>query len=255
VAGEPLMGVRLFLTATITAATVTGASGQTGTADGVAALARGDYQRAVEILKPIAEDWRTHDAAAQFFMAGLYEAGRGVPVDPLRACALYMRAVLKYDNPFGREASRLLPAFISRGQEVNDECQFLANIGFEHGLEPVTFDLGAGHFVEWKLTGATVTYGDTTKRVPIPIPLVPGSRFLPLQHAELATGPTRSVTRHFIEAFVWHPLGRSGPWHLLWHVFEVVRDEMIRPPRRSRSMFASMPCCASMTMGMPSGRC
>ena len=82
---------RLFLAVaivTIVAATV---SAQNGTADGVAALARGDYQRAVEILKPIAEDWRSEDAAAQFFMAGLYESGRGVPADPLRACALGIR--------------------------------------------------------------------------------------------------------------------------------------------------------------------
>ncbi len=54
-------------------------AGQTTTADGVAALARGDYQLAVEILKPIAEDRRSNDPAAQFFMAGLYDSGRGVP--------------------------------------------------------------------------------------------------------------------------------------------------------------------------------
>jgi hypothetical protein len=32
------------------------ARAQTGTADGVSALARGDFQRAAEILQPIAED-------------------------------------------------------------------------------------------------------------------------------------------------------------------------------------------------------
>lgn len=221
------MWVRLFLTATITAATVTGVSGQTGTADGVAALARGDYQHAVEILKPIAEDWRSDDTAAQFFMAGLYEAGHGVPVDPVRACALYMRAMSASDKPFGRVAARLLPALIMRGDDFNEECQLLANIGFEHGFEPVTFDLGPGHFVEWKLTAATLTHRDSTKRVAMPIPLVPGARFLPLQHTELAAGPTRSLIRHFIEVFVWQPLGLSGSWHLQWQVFEVVRDEMI----------------------------
>ena len=52
---QPLMRPPLFLTAAIVAFTIGSVSGQTGTADGVAALARGDYQRAAEILKPIAE--------------------------------------------------------------------------------------------------------------------------------------------------------------------------------------------------------
>jgi TPR repeat protein len=95
----------LFSTALVAAAT-RGVSGQTATGDGVAALARGDYQHAAEILKPIAEDWRSNDPAAQFFMAGLYETGRGVDPDPLRACALFARASDKYDNPFGHPRRR-----------------------------------------------------------------------------------------------------------------------------------------------------
>ena len=75
------MSGRLCLMAMLIGAAVRGVSAQTATADGVAALARGDYQRAVEILKPIAEDWNTEDTAAQFFMAGLYESGDGMPVD------------------------------------------------------------------------------------------------------------------------------------------------------------------------------
>ena len=90
--GEPLMSRRILLSIGFIAAVAAGVSGQSGTAEGVAALARGDYQRAVEILKPIAEDWRSDDTAAQFFLAGLYETGRGVPADPWRACALYARA-------------------------------------------------------------------------------------------------------------------------------------------------------------------
>ena len=117
-------------------------SAQTATADGVVALARGDYQRAVEILKPIAEDWQTDDTAAQFFMAGLYEAGRGVPLDPLRACALYMRASSNDDSPFGRKAFALIRAKIASDGEFNEECQLLATVGFDHGFEPVTFHSG-----------------------------------------------------------------------------------------------------------------
>jgi hypothetical protein len=220
------MWSRLFLTAAIITTTVRGVSGQTGTADGVAALARGEYQRAAEILKPIAEDLRTNDTAAQFFMAGLYQTGRGVPADPLRACALYMRAASEPEHPFSGEAFALFAAF-SRGREFNQECQLLANIGFDHGFEPVTFHLGPGHSIEWTLTAATVTYDGRTRRDEMPFEF-PGARFLPLRHTELATGATRSLVRHFIDMFVWSPSARSGPWTLQWHLFEVVRDQIIR---------------------------
>ena len=218
----------LILAGVIIAGIVCDASGQAGTADGVAALARGDHQRAVEILKPIAEDWRSTDAAAQFFMAGLYETGRGVPADPLRACALYMRASSAYDHPFGRQASALFAASIGRrGPEFNEECQFLANVGLDNGFEPATFDLGPGHFVQWTLAAATVTYDGRTKREPML--LNPGAKFLPLLYTELATGPTRSLSRHFVELFVWQPSTRTGPsWELQWHVFEVVADQIVR---------------------------
>jgi hypothetical protein len=222
------MWPRVILAAAMIIATVRGASGQMGTADGVAALARGDYRRAVEILRPIAEDWRSDDTAAQFFMAGLYETGRGVSADPLRACALYQRASSKHDHPFGQEAFHLFAALTSRGgTEFDHECQLLANLGFDHGFEPVTFNLGPAHSVEWTLTAATVTYQGRTKRQEMGIE-VPGARFLPLQHTELATGPTRALTRHFIDVFVWEPSARSVRWTLRWHLFEVVRDQLIR---------------------------
>jgi hypothetical protein len=209
------------------AATVSVASAQTGTAEGVAALARGDYSRAAAILKPIAEDWRNEDPAAQLFVAGLYETGQGLALDPLRACALYARASVHVGNPFGHAAGRLLRASMSRGEEFNEECQLLANIGFEHGFEPATFDLGPGHFVQWTLMAASVTYGDKTTRLPMPL-ATRGARFLPLRHTELATGRTRALTRHFIEVFIWRPVTRSGQWTLEWHVFEVVRDVIRR---------------------------
>jgi hypothetical protein len=230
VAGEAVMRAPLFVTAAIVAGIVAAASAQSGTADGVAALARGDYQRAVEILKPLAEDWQSQDAASQFFMASMYESGHGVPADPLRACALYARAASKNQDPFSHQANTLFVASMARGQEFNEECQLLATVGFDTGFEPVTFDLGPGHFVEWTLRGATVTYEGRTKRQSMLL-AEPGARFLPLQHTELATGPTRSVTRHFVEVSLWSPVRKSGhwtgQWDLQWHVFEIVRDEIV----------------------------
>lgn len=219
---------RVVIALAIVAAVVAAATAQNRTADGVVAIARGDYQRAVQILGPIAEDWRSDDSAAQFFMAGLYEHGRGVPADQLRACALYARAASKLDTPFGRQANPIFTSLVGRnGQEFNDECQLLANVGFDTGFEPATFDLEPGHYVQWTLSGATVTYEGRTKREPMPLAMR-GVRFLPLQHTELMTGPTRSASRHFIEIFLWYPKGGAGPWNLQWHLFEIVRDEIVR---------------------------
>jgi hypothetical protein len=219
---------RLILAAAVIAGAVDSASGQTQTADGVAAIARGDYQRAAEILKPLAEDLRSSDTAAQFFMAGLYETGRGVAPDPLRACALYSRAVSKHEHPFGQAAVPLFFTSSRRGgQEFDEECQLLANIGFEHGFEPATFHLGPGHSIELTLTRTIVTYGGRTREHRTGFAM-PGMRFLPAQHTELLTGPTRSVTRHFIEQFIWLPSkGWGGPWQLHWGLSEVVRDEIV----------------------------
>lgn len=198
------------------------------TADAVAALAGGNHERAVEILQPIADDWRTRDPAAQFVMAGLYESGRVISADPMRACALYSRASVDYDNPFGREAMAMLRRWIvETPAEFAEECQLVADIGFDNGFEPATFNLGPSHSVEWTLTAATVTFEGRVNRVPMRF-AAPGARFLPLRYSELATGPARALTRHFIEVILWQPSAAAAEWTLQWHLFEIVRDEIIR---------------------------
>lgn len=75
------------------------AGAQTTTADGVQAILRGDYQAAVRILRPLAdEDGPQPDPLAQFFMAILYDAGQCVPRNPVRACGLFLSAA-KPANP------------------------------------------------------------------------------------------------------------------------------------------------------------
>jgi len=221
------MVARVFVITVILTAAARNLSAQPVTADGVAALLRGDYQRAVEILQPLAEDWRSRDTVAQFFMAGLYQSGNGVPADPLRACALYARATGNYENPFGQEASKLFGASISSGLEFDRECQTLANVGFDNGFEPITFDLGPGHFVAWKLSAAAVTYNGHTKRSDMPLYEAAGARFFPLHYTRLETGPTRDQPRHFVEAFVWQPSAQATSWSLRWCLFEVVRDDIV----------------------------
>ena len=99
---------RVFLVASALMIAVSPPRGQTSTADGVDAFVRGDYQRAADILKPIAELSPQPDHVAEFFMAALYETGHGVPVDAVRACALYTRASVDHSSPFGVQASAVL---------------------------------------------------------------------------------------------------------------------------------------------------
>ena len=132
------------------------AHAQSGTAEGVHAFVRGDYRRAAEILKPIAEQSPQPDAVAAFFMAAMYDTGLGIAADPIRACALYLRAdspTLGRDrSPFGAQAMAIMTirrATISR--EAFEQCTWMASNGFDHGFEPVTFVLGPGHWIAWDL--------------------------------------------------------------------------------------------------------
>lgn len=219
----------VLLAFSLLASTAT-ASAQTGTADGVAALARGNIPQAIEILRPIAEGWRQPDPAAQFFMAMLYETGRGVPLDLLRACALYQRAAMAGDNPFSAEAEKLLRALvvphIPHDNEWVADCQVLANVGFDHRFEPVTFTIAAGHAIAWDLRGATITYQGKPTRSPVLL-ASRGSVFFPIRQTDLPASAPGSGARHFNEIFVWRPSGDGRSWSLEWHLFEVVRDQLI----------------------------
>ena len=204
------------------------APGETAVVEGVVALTRGDYQRAAALLEPVAKDRRAENLAAQFFMAGLYEMGRGVPMDDLRACALYARALGGFEKPFGQQAEALFRRFLARGREFDQECQTLANVGFDSAFEGATFDLGPGHSVEWTLAAATVTHDGRTKRHDMPYFMLPDARFRSLEQTELSTGQTRSVPRHFTEVFAWQREPNSEAWKLRWHIFEVVADDIVR---------------------------
>ena len=50
------------------------AGAQAATADGIQAIVRADYQSAVRILRPLAEEAPDPDPLAQFFMAMLYQS-------------------------------------------------------------------------------------------------------------------------------------------------------------------------------------
>ena len=205
-----------------------------GTAAGVAAMARGDYQQAADILKPIAEGWRTPDPMAQFFMATLYETGQGVPQDLLRACALYQRAIGPFDQPFGAQAGKRFKSLMrAHDAEWIQDCQLLADVGFDHRFEPVTLTLTPRQSIAWDLKGATVTYEGKSRRFPMRL-ASRGSMFLPIRQTELTGGPPGSSARHFNEIFVWRPAADWRSWSLEWLLFEIVRDELIPVPAGSQ---------------------
>ena len=198
---------------------------QPATAEGVDAFVRGDYQRAAEILKPIAEGSPQPNFVAAYLMAALYDIGGGVTADAMRACALYQRASYPR-GPFGSQAMALIESRRQTlGREAFEECNWRAGVGFDHGFEPVTFALGPGHWIAWDVRGATIAYDGKEKRVQLAL----ASRLatiLPLRHTELAAGPTRSTPRHFIEILTWLPR-QPQTWTLMWMLKEVVRDELI----------------------------
>ena len=220
--------------------------GQSGVADGLAALARGEHQRAVEILRPLAENDRGADPVAQFFMASMYEEGRGVPRDPLRACVLYHRAANFHEHPFGEEASHLMRALWQRqGNEFFADCQLISNLGFDHRFEPAIFELGPDHSIAWNLRGATVSYQGKTTNYPMTL-ASRGAAFLPLRYTSLPGDGASPRMRHFVEVFVWE--GRDTTWGLAWHLYEVSGSELtsiahesplatspMRPPAAARN--------------------
>ncbi len=140
-----MMRWRPFLVACVLAVAASFPRAQTTAADGVDAFARGDYQRAADILEPIAEQSSAHDHTAEFFMAATYENGLGVPRDAVRACALYIRASGNHAmGPFEKQADEIV--FMLReslGKDQFDDCRLFSSIGFGHRFQPETFSAPA----------------------------------------------------------------------------------------------------------------
>ena len=200
------------------------------TGDGVEAFLRRDYVSAASILKPLAETPWQPDHRAEFFMAVLYENGLGVAADPLRACALFMRASGDQGSPLGAAASALVRARQrTLGREAVTACSWRASAGFDDRFEPATFMLDQAHWISFDLMGTTIAYGGVEKRLERPFMGLMASnlRFVAIRHAELAAGATFSTRRHFIDIFKWVPLAEARTWSLRWELLEVVRDELV----------------------------
>jgi hypothetical protein len=227
VEGEAVNRARVFLIAVATALIAVSPYAQTRTADGVDAFLRGDYGGAAAILKPLAETPWAPDHTAAFFMAVLYDRGLGVSPDPLRACAMLIRATAVHDSPLGMAAMGLIrERQRTLGREAFDTCNWRASNGFDDRFEPITFALDQEHWIAWDRKGATISYRGADTRVELPL-VQRHVKLLTIRHTELAGGSDRSNRRHFVEFVRWTPLAQARTWTLTWTLFEVVRDQLI----------------------------
>lgn len=223
------MNRRLLLVVAVAAVVLSARSrAQTQTtADGIDAFLRGDYARAAAILKPLAETPWQPDHRAAFFMAVLYENGLGVPLDPLRACALFIRASIPHDTPLVTAATEFVRGrHRTLDRDTFETCNWRASVGFDDRFEPVTFMLDQEHWIAFDVKGTTIAYRGVEKRIDVPLVLGP-VRFVSIRHAELAAGATFSMRRHFVDIFKWVPLAQAHTWSLRWDLLEVVRDQLV----------------------------
>jgi hypothetical protein len=204
------------------------AGAQTTTADGVAALMRGDYQTAARILRPLADEAATQpDPLAQYFMAMLYDSGLGVTANQFRACALYQSAA-KPDNPLMAQ-SRAAAEFIqtSLGLVGVHAC---SSAPADRWSDPpaTSITLGPGYSITIDDTGATVSYQGAEYHTALRLG-GPGFIHLPIRYTPVDVSHPAGTRRHFIQFLFWTPARPFDPseWILRWRLSEVVGPDLI----------------------------
>ena len=217
---------------------------QATTSEGVQTLLRGDYEAAARILKPLAEGTSQPDPIAQFFLAALYDSGRGVARNQLRACSLYASAA----SP----SSPLMPQALDIVQTIGESwakapaaaavCAPVNTLPWGEA-SPASFTLGAGHWVRIDATGTTIGFGGDEHRTGSSGG--PGIVYLPIQYTPVDVSSPVAMRRHFIQSVIWH---RDRPadlptWSLGWLLNEVVGLEMF--------MVAGDPRLATITSPQP----
>jgi len=217
-----------------------GALAQTDrTADGVAAFVRGDYATAVELLKPAADSWHTpFDSTAAFFMALMYDNGLGVAPDPVRACALLLRASAplpgsELDSGLTFAVQTLSQDLSLRlGPEQMAKCMLQVDIGVARDAQQSTFSLSTGHWISIDISPdrrevmARIDYAGKQRDVELFVPVQTGIRFLPFAVTEVTALRPQPSPRYFLESFIWAP-AEPHQWHLIWSLFEIIRDNVV----------------------------
>lgn len=201
---------------------------QTTTSDGVQAFLRGDYEAASRILKPLAEGTSQPDPIAQFFLASLYDSGRGVARNRLRACSLYASAASPA-SPLTRQALDIVQTIGESWAAAPAAAAVCAPVNILPWVEasPASFTLGAGHWIRIDAASTTIGFEGAEHRTAASRS-GPGIVYLPIQYTPVDVSSPLAIRRHFIQSFVWH---RNAPtdlstWSLGWLLDEVVGGEM-----------------------------
>jgi hypothetical protein len=206
-----------------------GAAGaQTTTADGVQAILRGDYQTAVRILRPLAdEDAPQADPLAQYFMAMLYDSGQGVPRSSDRACGLYLSAATPANPLMGQSLE--LAQFI-QAQLGPFGARRCSSASADRWRDPpsASFTLEPGHSVTFDEGGVTVLYNGTQTHTTMQMG-GPGFVHLPARQTQVNVSRPVEARRLFIQFFIWSPYRPFDPsaWTLHWVLNEVVGPDLI----------------------------
>jgi hypothetical protein len=166
------------------------AAAQSTTEDGIRAMLRGDYQAAARILRPLAEDAVRPDPVARFFLAFLYDTGRGVQFDQGRACGLFLGAATR-PNPFMEQSSAI--ATVMQDLLGGAGSPFCVTDESWYGEPPQSFVLGPGHRIVFADTSITLDYGDKGWRTPLrmetgAVPITSETRLV------VVNGPTRPAS-------------------------------------------------------------
>ena len=201
------------------------AAGQPATTeDGIRAMLRGDYQAAARVLRPLADDESRPDPVAQFFLAVLYETGRGVPADIGRACRLFLRSSTG-EHPFSQQSAAIAAIMREQlGGAASPIC--VTDTGWRGGAAQ-SFALGPDHRIVFADTSIRVTYGDREQHTSLLLPS--DGVFLPIRYTPLDVARPAATRRHFFQWFHWKPEPALEPssWTLSWTLSEVVGDGWI----------------------------
>jgi hypothetical protein len=197
---------------------------QPTTEDGIRAAIRGDYSAAARILKPFADSFDKPDPIAQFFLAVLFETGKGVHADTARACGLFLRSGSR-DHPFSAQAAALAANMRDLlGEGASMFC--VANETWRHG-PPQVIVLGPEHQITFSDTSVVIAHGDDETRTLWKLP--PEAIVLPIHYTPLSVIRPLPTRRHFLQFFQWMPDESAHPstWTLTWALSEVVGDQWL----------------------------
>ena len=212
--------VRLLLPCTLAALLAQSPTAKPATReDGFLAFAVGEYGKAARILEPLADDPQRPDPVAAFLMATLYDSGRGVERNNMRACGLFLKAAAT-QGPFEEQAVSLSRAM---REELGRATEFCSANARWQPLPQANFTLGPDHTVSFGPGAIVVRYHGQEGQMRMGS--LPDSITLPPIYTPVEVTRPQRARRHFIQSFTWWRTVGSD-WKLGWLLIEVVGSEV-----------------------------